>query len=208
MKDVLPSTGYLLQFLISNFLQFIPPKRSYQKNAGNVMGLQRGSPVALCPVDSYWPQRVVHLHFQSSPATTVTSPSSTPAKTIDTSPPVDLFATPSAAVPVRLVKEYSLNVWFLFFICTEPKLFQKVKANPNMYYSGLFWGTQSKFFYTWRSYLGLYLSKHSKDLSCGNHLAAPHLGKEVEKSCAHCRLFWNWLMWKMFSKSSFSLWEI
>ncbi|KAM7136866.1 clathrin coat assembly protein AP180 isoform 4-T6 [Molossus nigricans] len=36
---------------------------------------------------------------KSSPATTVTSPNSTPAKTIDTSPPVDLFATPSAAVP-------------------------------------------------------------------------------------------------------------
>uniref|UniRef100_A0A8C9AP34 Clathrin coat assembly protein AP180 n=1 Tax=Prolemur simus TaxID=1328070 RepID=A0A8C9AP34_PROSS len=39
---------------------------------------------------------------KSSPATTVTSPNSTPAKTIDTSPPVDLFATASAAVPVRL----------------------------------------------------------------------------------------------------------
>ncbi|XP_031523149.1 LOW QUALITY PROTEIN: clathrin coat assembly protein AP180 [Papio anubis] len=38
---------------------------------------------------------------KSSPATTVTSPNSTPAKTIDTSPPVDLFATASAAVPVR-----------------------------------------------------------------------------------------------------------
>ncbi|EHB05528.1 Clathrin coat assembly protein AP180 [Heterocephalus glaber] len=37
---------------------------------------------------------------QSSPATTVTSPNSTPAKTIDTSPPVDLFATASAAVPI------------------------------------------------------------------------------------------------------------
>uniref|UniRef100_A0A096N6S3 Clathrin coat assembly protein AP180 n=1 Tax=Papio anubis TaxID=9555 RepID=A0A096N6S3_PAPAN len=37
---------------------------------------------------------------KSSPATTVTSPNSTPAKTIDTSPPVDLFATASAAVPV------------------------------------------------------------------------------------------------------------
>uniref|UniRef100_A0A803W551 Clathrin coat assembly protein AP180 n=1 Tax=Ficedula albicollis TaxID=59894 RepID=A0A803W551_FICAL len=37
---------------------------------------------------------------KSSPATTVTSPSSTPAKTIDTSPPVDLFATSSTAAPV------------------------------------------------------------------------------------------------------------
>uniref|UniRef100_A0A8C0KSI3 Clathrin coat assembly protein AP180 n=1 Tax=Canis lupus dingo TaxID=286419 RepID=A0A8C0KSI3_CANLU len=46
---------------------------------------------------------------KSSPATTVTSPNSTPAKTIDTSPPVDLFATASAAVPVRLVHEYVLN---------------------------------------------------------------------------------------------------
>uniref|UniRef100_A0A803W7K6 Clathrin coat assembly protein AP180 n=1 Tax=Ficedula albicollis TaxID=59894 RepID=A0A803W7K6_FICAL len=36
---------------------------------------------------------------KSSPATTVTSPSSTPAKTIDTSPPVDLFATSSTAAP-------------------------------------------------------------------------------------------------------------
>uniref|UniRef100_A0A8C5VHJ0 Synaptosome associated protein 91 n=1 Tax=Microcebus murinus TaxID=30608 RepID=A0A8C5VHJ0_MICMU len=46
---------------------------------------------------------------KSSPATTVTSPNSTPAKTIDTSPPVDLFATASAAVPVRLVNEYAVN---------------------------------------------------------------------------------------------------
>ncbi|GAB1294502.1 Clathrin coat assembly protein AP180 [Apodemus speciosus] len=38
---------------------------------------------------------------KSSPATTVTSPNSTPAKTIDTSPPVDIFATASAAAPVR-----------------------------------------------------------------------------------------------------------
>lgn len=44
---------------------------------------------------------------KSSPATTVTSPSSTPAKTIDTSPPVDLFATPSAAVPVSASKPSS-----------------------------------------------------------------------------------------------------
>uniref|UniRef100_A0A803V264 Clathrin coat assembly protein AP180 n=1 Tax=Ficedula albicollis TaxID=59894 RepID=A0A803V264_FICAL len=39
---------------------------------------------------------------KSSPATTVTSPSSTPAKTIDTSPPVDLFATSSTAAPVSM----------------------------------------------------------------------------------------------------------
>ncbi|XP_019508052.1 PREDICTED: clathrin coat assembly protein AP180 isoform X6 [Hipposideros armiger] len=44
---------------------------------------------------------------KSSPATTVTSPSSTPAKTIDTSPPVDLFATASAAVPVSTSKPSS-----------------------------------------------------------------------------------------------------
>ncbi|XP_012667853.1 clathrin coat assembly protein AP180 isoform X4 [Otolemur garnettii] len=41
---------------------------------------------------------------KSSPATTVTSPNSTPAKTIDTSPPVDLFATASAATPVSTSK--------------------------------------------------------------------------------------------------------
>uniref|UniRef100_A0A8C5U2U7 Clathrin coat assembly protein AP180 n=1 Tax=Malurus cyaneus samueli TaxID=2593467 RepID=A0A8C5U2U7_9PASS len=41
------------------------------------------------------------------PATTVTSPSSTPAKTIDTSPPVDLFATPSTAAPVSSSKPSS-----------------------------------------------------------------------------------------------------
>ena len=44
---------------------------------------------------------VFKMFLQSSPATTVTSPSSTPAKTIDTSPPVDLFATSSTAAPVR-----------------------------------------------------------------------------------------------------------
>nr|XP_045016308.1 clathrin coat assembly protein AP180 isoform X2 [Jaculus jaculus] len=41
---------------------------------------------------------------KSSPVTTVTSPNSTPAKTIDTSPPVDLFATASVAVPVSTPK--------------------------------------------------------------------------------------------------------
>ncbi|XP_072878714.1 clathrin coat assembly protein AP180 isoform X15 [Chlorocebus sabaeus] len=44
---------------------------------------------------------------KSSPATTVTSPNSTPAKTIDTSPPVDLFATASAAIPVSTSKPSS-----------------------------------------------------------------------------------------------------
>nr|XP_036860830.1 clathrin coat assembly protein AP180 isoform X10 [Manis javanica] len=44
---------------------------------------------------------------KSSPATTVTSPNSTPAKTIDTSPPVDLFATASAAIPVSTAKPSS-----------------------------------------------------------------------------------------------------
>ncbi|XP_073445759.1 clathrin coat assembly protein AP180 isoform X2 [Dendrobates tinctorius] len=37
---------------------------------------------------------------KSSPATTVTSPNTTPSKTVDTSPPLDLFATASAASPV------------------------------------------------------------------------------------------------------------
>ncbi|KAB1275564.1 Clathrin coat assembly protein AP180 [Camelus dromedarius] len=45
--------------------------------------------------------------IKSSPATTVTSPNSTPAKTIDTSPPVDLFATASVAVPVSTSKPSS-----------------------------------------------------------------------------------------------------
>ncbi|XP_028942352.1 clathrin coat assembly protein AP180, partial [Antrostomus carolinensis] len=44
---------------------------------------------------------------KSSPATTVTSPSTTPAKTIDTSPPVDLFATSSTAAPVSSSKPSS-----------------------------------------------------------------------------------------------------
>ncbi|XP_035177021.1 clathrin coat assembly protein AP180 isoform X17 [Oxyura jamaicensis] len=44
---------------------------------------------------------------KSSPATTVTSPSSTPAKSIDTSPPVDLFATSSTAAPVSSSKPSS-----------------------------------------------------------------------------------------------------
>ncbi|KFW78006.1 Clathrin coat assembly protein AP180, partial [Manacus vitellinus] len=44
---------------------------------------------------------------KSSPATTVTSPSSTPAKTVDTSPPVDLFATSSTAAPVTASKPSS-----------------------------------------------------------------------------------------------------
>ncbi|KAM9195139.1 clathrin coat assembly protein AP180 isoform 23-T23 [Mergus octosetaceus] len=44
---------------------------------------------------------------KSSPATTVTSPNSTPAKSIDTSPPVDLFATSSTAAPVSSSKPSS-----------------------------------------------------------------------------------------------------
>ena len=56
------------------------------------------------------------LPFQSSPATTVTSPNSTPAKIIDTSPPVDLFATASAAVPVRLVHENAANCLLIFWL--------------------------------------------------------------------------------------------
>uniref|UniRef100_A0A6I8NGP4 Clathrin coat assembly protein AP180 n=1 Tax=Ornithorhynchus anatinus TaxID=9258 RepID=A0A6I8NGP4_ORNAN len=44
---------------------------------------------------------------KSSPVTTVTSPSSTPAKTIDTSPPVDLFATSSTAAPISTSKPSS-----------------------------------------------------------------------------------------------------
>uniref|UniRef100_A0A8C0EN77 Clathrin coat assembly protein AP180 n=1 Tax=Bubo bubo TaxID=30461 RepID=A0A8C0EN77_BUBBB len=45
---------------------------------------------------------------KSSPATTVTSPSSTPAKTIDTSPPVDLFATSSTAAPLDIDAKVTL----------------------------------------------------------------------------------------------------
>eukprot|EP00079_Xenopus_tropicalis_P025109 XP_012818233.1 PREDICTED: clathrin coat assembly protein AP180 isoform X11 [Xenopus tropicalis] len=37
---------------------------------------------------------------KSSPATTVTSPNATPSKTVDTSPPIDLFATASAAAAI------------------------------------------------------------------------------------------------------------
>nr|XP_034965380.1 clathrin coat assembly protein AP180 isoform X16 [Zootoca vivipara] len=44
---------------------------------------------------------------KSSPATTVTSPNSTPAKSIDTSPPLDLFATSSTAAPVSASKPSS-----------------------------------------------------------------------------------------------------
>nr|XP_020649911.1 clathrin coat assembly protein AP180 isoform X11 [Pogona vitticeps] len=44
---------------------------------------------------------------KSSPATTVTSPNSTPAKTVDTSPPLDLFATSSTAAPVSASKPSS-----------------------------------------------------------------------------------------------------
>ncbi|KYO27993.1 clathrin coat assembly protein AP180 isoform D [Alligator mississippiensis] len=47
---------------------------------------------------------------KSSPATTVTSPSSTPAKTIDTSPPVDLFATSSTAAPVSSTSKPSSDL--------------------------------------------------------------------------------------------------
>ncbi|NXP06066.1 AP180 protein, partial [Thinocorus orbignyianus] len=50
---------------------------------------------------------IFNIFLQSSPATTVTSPSSTPAKTIDTSPPVDLFATSSTAAPVSSSKPSS-----------------------------------------------------------------------------------------------------
>lgn len=41
---------------------------------------------------------------KSSPATTVTSPNTTPSKTVDTSPPVDLFSTPSTASPICSAK--------------------------------------------------------------------------------------------------------
>ncbi|XP_075197614.1 clathrin coat assembly protein AP180 [Anomaloglossus baeobatrachus] len=44
------------------------------------------------------------LKSRSSPATTVTSPNTTPSKTVDTSPPVDLFATASAASPICSAK--------------------------------------------------------------------------------------------------------
>ncbi|XP_040205971.1 clathrin coat assembly protein AP180 isoform X12 [Rana temporaria] len=41
---------------------------------------------------------------KSSPATTVTSPNTTPSKTVDTCPPVDLFSTPSTASPICSAK--------------------------------------------------------------------------------------------------------
>ncbi|KAG8582120.1 hypothetical protein GDO81_007926 [Engystomops pustulosus] len=41
---------------------------------------------------------------KSSPATTVTSPNTTPSKTVDTSPPVDLFATASASSAICSAK--------------------------------------------------------------------------------------------------------
>uniref|UniRef100_A0A8D0GDC3 Clathrin coat assembly protein AP180 n=1 Tax=Sphenodon punctatus TaxID=8508 RepID=A0A8D0GDC3_SPHPU len=44
---------------------------------------------------------------KSSPVTTVTSPNSTPAKSIDTSPPVDLFATSSTSAPISSSKPSS-----------------------------------------------------------------------------------------------------
>uniref|UniRef100_A0A8C0VEK3 Clathrin coat assembly protein AP180 n=1 Tax=Cyanistes caeruleus TaxID=156563 RepID=A0A8C0VEK3_CYACU len=53
---------------------------------------------------------------KSSPATTVTSPSSTPAKTIDTSPPVDLFATSSTAGIYLCNLTWFFSYIFLLFI--------------------------------------------------------------------------------------------
>ncbi|XP_053566463.1 clathrin coat assembly protein AP180 [Bombina bombina] len=44
---------------------------------------------------------------KSSPATTVTSPNTTPSKTVDTSPPVDLFAHAAAAVIIPVSFSYS-----------------------------------------------------------------------------------------------------
>uniref|UniRef100_A0A8C5QBM5 Synaptosome associated protein 91 n=1 Tax=Leptobrachium leishanense TaxID=445787 RepID=A0A8C5QBM5_9ANUR len=41
---------------------------------------------------------------KSSPATTVTSPNTTPSKSVDTSPPMDLFATASSSSPVCSAK--------------------------------------------------------------------------------------------------------
>ncbi|EMP36639.1 hypothetical protein UY3_06187 [Chelonia mydas] len=49
----------------------------------------------------------VWCSFSLEQATTVTSPNSTPAKSIDTSPPVDLFATSSTAAPVSTSKPSS-----------------------------------------------------------------------------------------------------
>ncbi|XP_049551302.1 clathrin coat assembly protein AP180 isoform X3 [Orcinus orca] len=69
-----------------------------EQHLNTLEGKKPGNKYALC---------ALHLPFQSSPATTVTSPNSTPAKTIDTSPPVDLFATASAAVPVSASKPSS-----------------------------------------------------------------------------------------------------
>ncbi|XP_067558770.1 clathrin coat assembly protein AP180 isoform X3 [Pseudorca crassidens] len=69
-----------------------------EQHLNTLEGKKPGNKYALC---------ALHLPFQSSPATTVTSPNSTPAKTIDTSPSVDLFATASAAVPVSASKPSS-----------------------------------------------------------------------------------------------------
>ncbi|OXB75549.1 UNVERIFIED_CONTAM: hypothetical protein H355_013549 [Colinus virginianus] len=66
---------------------------------------------------------------KSSPATTVTSPNSTPAKSIDTSPPVDLFATASTAAPVRHVMFLVLD---LFESVPEVPAAPKPDATPSI----------------------------------------------------------------------------
>ncbi|XP_019375961.1 PREDICTED: clathrin coat assembly protein AP180 isoform X12 [Gavialis gangeticus] len=72
---------------------------------------------------------------KSSPATTVTSPSSTPAKTIDTSPPVDLFATSSTAAPVSSTSKPSSDLLDL-----QPDFTSAVQAAPAAPGGATSWG--------------------------------------------------------------------
>ncbi|XP_025071096.1 clathrin coat assembly protein AP180 isoform X1 [Alligator sinensis] len=72
---------------------------------------------------------------KSSPATTVTSPSSTPAKTIDTSPPVDLFATSSTAAPVSSTSKPSSDLLDL-----QPDFTSTVQVAPAAPGGATSWG--------------------------------------------------------------------
>uniref|UniRef100_A0A8C3VAQ0 Synaptosome associated protein 91 n=1 Tax=Catharus ustulatus TaxID=91951 RepID=A0A8C3VAQ0_CATUS len=75
---------------------------------------------------------------KSSPATTVTSPSSTPAKTIDTSPPVDLFATSSTApvwslpfpLPFLFTRLHIDNLAALSGVTSEPQISDPFAPEP------------------------------------------------------------------------------
>ncbi|KQK80731.1 Clathrin coat assembly protein AP180 [Amazona aestiva] len=92
-------------------------------------------------VDKCWYiECVFKIFLQSSPATTVTSPSSTPAKTIDTSPPVDLFATSSTAAPVSSSKpssdlldlqpDFADNLAALSGVTSEPQISDPFAPEP------------------------------------------------------------------------------